>query len=312
MAKKKENAPQEPSLSRYYKAESVELLRSQIQLADYNPRTISDEARQTLKRGIRKYGLVGGIVVNKQTGNTLVSGHQRLSVMDELQRYDPATHTGDYTIRCDLIDLDPTQEKELVILLNNPNAQGQWDYDQLRFLVPQIDYSAAGLTDADLSMIGIDLFNDISSDTKSSITSQTSDSQLNTIADNIAAAMGFAPQQSTASDHPAEQQTRIEGTELTPEEEEELRQQRIDHMKEVKATAREQGMQRAADQMAYLMLSFDTFQNRQIFLEAFDFSPDTQIIKGEELIALLADDDTDDQDTDTTQDNSDSDDNQDQ
>ena len=143
-------------LSKYCTSENVTMLRSEIRFADYNPRTIGEEEKKTLKRGIKKYGMVGGIVVNKRTGNTLVQGHQRLSVMDELQKYDPVTHDNDYSVRCDVIDLPEKEEKELVILLNNPNAQGQWDYDRLRELMPQIDYKAAGLTDADLSMIGFD------------------------------------------------------------------------------------------------------------------------------------------------------------
>lgn len=79
-------------LSKYIKSESVELNRSAIHFADYNPRKLSDESRKTLKRGIKKFGLVGGIVVNKRTGLTVVSGHQRLSVMDELQKF-PITTT---------------------------------------------------------------------------------------------------------------------------------------------------------------------------------------------------------------------------
>ena len=71
-------------LSKYIKSEAMELNRSAIHFADYNPRKLSDESRKTLKRGIKKFGLVGGIVVNKRTGLTVVSGHQRLSVMDEL------------------------------------------------------------------------------------------------------------------------------------------------------------------------------------------------------------------------------------
>ena len=55
-------------LSKYIKSESVELNRSAIHFADYNPRKLSDESRKTLKRGIKKFGLVGGIVVNKRTG----------------------------------------------------------------------------------------------------------------------------------------------------------------------------------------------------------------------------------------------------
>ena len=51
-------------LSKYIKSESVELNRSAIRFADYNPRKLSDESRKALKRGIKKFGLVGGIVVN--------------------------------------------------------------------------------------------------------------------------------------------------------------------------------------------------------------------------------------------------------
>ena len=139
-------------LSKYIKSESVELNRSAIHFADYNPRKLSEEARKTLKRGIKKFGLVGGIVVNKRTGLTVVSGHQRLTVMDELQKFPE----NDYRIRVDVIDVDEKQEKELNILMNNPNAQGAWDYDALARLVPDIDYQDAGLTAADLNMIGCD------------------------------------------------------------------------------------------------------------------------------------------------------------
>ena len=129
-------------LSKYIKSESVELNRSAIHFADYNPRKLSEESRKTLKRGIKKFGLVGGIVVNKRTGLTVVSGHQRLTVMDELQKFPE----NDYRIRVDVIDVDEKQEKELNILMNNPNAQGSWDYDALARLVPDINYQDAGLT----------------------------------------------------------------------------------------------------------------------------------------------------------------------
>ena len=82
-------------LNKYFKSQSIELLRSSIHLAGYNPRTISEEAKKSLKRGIKKYGLLGGIIVNKRTGMTVVSGHQRLAVMDDLNKFP----NNDYTIR---------------------------------------------------------------------------------------------------------------------------------------------------------------------------------------------------------------------
>ena len=112
-------------LSKYIKSESVELNRSAIHFADYNPRKLSDESRKTLKRGIKKFGLVGGIVVNKRTGLTVVSGHQRLSVMDELQKFPD----NDYRIRVDVIDVDEQQEKEL----NIDRCRLEYDWCRLSF-----------------------------------------------------------------------------------------------------------------------------------------------------------------------------------
>ena len=60
-------------------------------------------------------------------------------------------------------------------------------------------------------------------------------------------------------------------------------------MKEVKQQVQEQAMQRAADNAAYIMLSFDNFANMQDFLAWLDLPADTQIIKGEELATMFQD-----------------------
>ena len=69
-------------MAKIKEAEIVKIKRSQISLADYNPREISKDAKKRLQNGLEKYGLVSTLVWNKRTG-TLVSGHQRLSIMDE-------------------------------------------------------------------------------------------------------------------------------------------------------------------------------------------------------------------------------------
>lgn len=51
--------------NKYFSSKSIELMRSQIHPSGYNPRQISDEGRKQLKRSIKKYGVVGGIVVNR-------------------------------------------------------------------------------------------------------------------------------------------------------------------------------------------------------------------------------------------------------
>lgn len=234
-------------LSKYIKSESVELNRSAIHFAGYNPRKLSEESRKTLKRGIKKFGLVGGIVVNKRTGLTVVSGHQRLSVMDELQKFPD----NDYRIRVDVIDVDEKQEKELNILMNNPNAQGSWDYDALARLVPDIDYKDAGLTDADLNMIGCDFL-------------------LQTEEENSLAGALEEMMQPVTEQKEAEKAARqLE------------RAEKVAHMKDVKQQVKEQAQETAANMDAYLMLSFDTWEAKAAFCERFGYDPNMKFIKGE-------------------------------
>lgn len=233
--------------NRYFTSESIELMRSQIHPSPYNPRKLSEESRKTLKRGIKKFGLVGGIVVNKRTGLTVVSGHQRLSVMDELQKFPE----NDYRIRVDVIDVDEKQEKELNILMNNPNAQGSWDYDALARLVPDIDYKDAGLTDADLNMIGCDFL-------------------LQTEEENSLAGALEEMMQPVTEQKEAEKAARqLE------------RAEKVAHMKDVKQQVKEQAQETAANMDAYLMLSFDTWEAKAAFCERFGYDPYMKIVKGE-------------------------------
>lgn len=234
-------------LSKYIKSESVELKRSAIHFASYNPRTLSDEERKTIKRGIKKFGLVGGLVVNKRTGMTVVSGHQRLTVMDELNKFPEE----DYIIRVDLIDVDEKQEKELNILLNNPNAQGKWDYDALAKMVPDIDWKDAGLTDVDLNLIGCDYL--LQTEAEKSIASALDDM------------MSDVNEQKEAD----KAQRQLE------------RAEKVAHMKEVKQQVKENAQKTAEDMDAYVMLSFDTYEAKTVFMERFGYDAEMKFIKGE-------------------------------
>lgn len=51
-------------ISRLFRSEIRELMRSSVHISDYNPRKISDEGRQLLRDSMLQYGIVGGIVVN--------------------------------------------------------------------------------------------------------------------------------------------------------------------------------------------------------------------------------------------------------
>ena len=240
-------------LSKYIKSESVELNRSAIHFANYNPRKLSDESRKTLKRGIKKFGLVGGIVVNKRTGLTVVSGHQRLSVMDELQKFPD----NDYRIRVDVIDVDEKQEKELNILMNNPNAQGTWDFDALAQIVPDIDWKDAGLTDADLNMIGVDYL----------LQTEEENSLANALSDMMTPVI-----EQKEADKAAKQLVE--------------RAEKVAHMKEVKQQVKENAQKQAEDMDAYVMLSFDTYEAKATFCERFGYDPDMKFIKGEQFDSI--------------------------
>lgn len=134
--------------------ESREIQRSQINFANYNPRKITPEARKQLKANLKRVGILGGIVWNEITGN-LVSGHQRVSVIDEVNKYNSKTKENDYLIRVEVVQMDVKTEKEQNIFMNNRNVQGEFDIDMLKDLLDGIDYNLAGLDDFDLNMMGI-------------------------------------------------------------------------------------------------------------------------------------------------------------
>lgn len=108
-------------LERY---EIIEVRRDQIKNAEYNPRVISEKARLKLQEGLRKLGLLHPLIWNKKTGN-LVGGHQRLKILDNLSEGKP------YTLRVSAVELTEAEEREANILLNNPEAMGQWDLGKL-------------------------------------------------------------------------------------------------------------------------------------------------------------------------------------
>lgn len=112
--------------------------RSSIHEAPYNPRKISDEARKKLKKGLKTYGLVQPIVVNRLTMN-VVGGHQKLSIMDEEYKYPK----NDYSLQVSMINVDEETEVKINIFLNNPAAQGEWDNEllqEIKLSYPDINF----------------------------------------------------------------------------------------------------------------------------------------------------------------------------
>lgn len=137
------------AISKYQKFEAVTIKRTEIKNAPYNPRKIGDKEQKALRQSLKTHGLVETLVWNKKTGN-LVGGHQRLSQLDALEK------RNDYELTVAMINVPDKQEKELNIALNNPSLQGEYDFDILKTLLPDIDIENTGFTDYDLSVIGVD------------------------------------------------------------------------------------------------------------------------------------------------------------
>ena len=238
-------------LNKFFNSVTREVWRSEIRFSDYNPRTINKDGRNQLKHSIKKYGIVGGIVINSRTNNTIVGGHQKVDILDELNKYNPSTKENDYRLKVEVVDIDLKTEKQLNIVLNNPNVGGQWDFNALARIVPDIDWKDAGLTDADLNMIGVDYL--LQTEEESSI------------ADALSDMMSPVTEQKEA-DKAAKQLERAEN---------------VAHMKEVKQRAKENAHKTAEDMDAYVMLSFDTYEAKAAFCERFGYDADMKFIKGE-------------------------------
>lgn len=233
--------------NKYFTSDIVELKRSQIHPADYNPRKISNEGKSALKRSIKNFGVLGEIVVNRRTGNTIVSGHQKVYILDILNDYPDK----DYSLRVEVVDYDEKKEKEANCALNSPNVGGEYDYDKLRELIPDIDYKDAGLTEQDLDIIGVDFH------------FQTEEES--TIADELDTLM-----------EPVQEEHQAEVAQRQAE-----RAEKVAHMKQVKEEVKQAATKAAADMDAYLMLSFDNWDAKVEFCEKFGFNPDEKFLKGE-------------------------------
>lgn len=90
--------------------------------AEYNPRKLSLEQKQTIKDSIARFGLVDPVLVNinKARKGIIIGGHQRTMIAREL---------GFKKMPCIELDLTLEKEKELNVRLNKNT--GEFDFDLL-------------------------------------------------------------------------------------------------------------------------------------------------------------------------------------
>lgn len=112
---------------------------TELKPAEYNPRKDlkpEDIEYQKIKKSITEFGYVAPIIINNDM--TVISGHQRLKVLDEL---------GYNEVECVIVELSKNKEKALNIALNK--ISGDWDNAKLEELLAELKE-----TDIDLDITG--------------------------------------------------------------------------------------------------------------------------------------------------------------
>lgn len=142
------------NLTKYQKFEAVRVWRHELVPHPKNPRQIAPEARRKLKKNIKAGGLLDTIIWNRATGY-VVGGHQRLSILDELEKYDAEAKTGDYQIDVLAVNLAEAEELAMLAFLNNPASQGDFDTELLAALNLDfgIDFADMGFSKMDVDYL---------------------------------------------------------------------------------------------------------------------------------------------------------------
>lgn len=244
------------------------LKRSEITPSDYNPRTITDEARKSLKKNIKENGIIGGMVWNEQTSN-LVSGHQKLSIADEVNKYNLATNENDYDLKVEVVNVDLKKEKELNIFFNSKAVQGEMDYKKLAQIYPDIDSALAGLDDVDISMIEIEMPNMENIEIPSFEPQESKKI-------NAEYEKSITQELSNAVNHPEASISEMERKEAKEMSDEEKKA----HVKAIKDKVK-QGA--TIEDEPYFTVSFSDADAKYQFLEYLGLNPTDKFIKGEEL-----------------------------
>lgn len=133
----------------------------------------------------------------------------------------------------------------------------------IRIFIFDYRVEIAGLTDADLNMIGVDFL--LQTEEESSI------------ADELENMMYPVVEQREAEK--AERKSERDAVKAAQEEAD--RAAKVAHMKDVKQQVRENAQKQAENMYAYLMLSFDTWEAKAAFCERFGYDPYTKFVKGE-------------------------------
>jgi len=127
-----------------------------LQPAQYNPRTMTDDAMGRLVKLLDAHGIVDPLIA-RRSDNMLIGGHQRLKANS--LRANPDTQ-----VPVVYVDVNDEEAKALNIALNNTKAMGEYDNSILADLLQELDNgeidveAATGFAEKDIAelMHGLD------------------------------------------------------------------------------------------------------------------------------------------------------------
>ena len=137
-----------------------------IALNPSNPRTISTESKDRLRRSLDQFGDISGVVFNRKTGH-LVGANQRVSLFRDAGAQLHIEHRGDAdkrgTVARGYVLLDGDRygyrevewdlPKEQAAMLAANNHAGEWDNEAVSKIIAELDDDLRGLTGFDASEI---------------------------------------------------------------------------------------------------------------------------------------------------------------
>lgn len=240
-------------------SETIVIKRSQIRLNPWNPKRHTEEEVKKQLANFKKVGMLGGILWNKKTGN-LIDGHRRAKASDAYYKYDGTPET-DYDIKVECVYLDEKSEKEQLTYMALGNTKA--DYNLVAKYAPDIDPTAAGLSDDDYSRImelvdrtHVDVpMTDFGSDFIAPVTSIKMDKETS---DDI-----------------------VERHENKPKMTKEQVKGEKRHCDNVASS-------RQTNQDLYVFLSFESMESKQVFCDLMGYEPtNSMMVRGEEVLRMI-------------------------
>lgn len=138
-------------LSKHEKFKIIQVHRSQINNAPYNPRKISEHQKKGLSKNLKKVGMLQPIIWNETTGN-IVSGHQRVAILDTMEK------SNEYILTVAAVSLSEKEEMRQNMFLNSTTFTGEFDFEAVAELLENydLDFKDCGFDDYDMSILSLE------------------------------------------------------------------------------------------------------------------------------------------------------------